>query len=334
MTRFFSFLVASQRFTGDNGLMDSQTKAKRFLPFVGLIVFCLAFYLLYRAIRQYDSREIVESLYAVSLPHLVLGALFAAGSYFSLTFFDFLACRYIDAKLPYRRIALASFCALSIGHTLGLAAVSTGAIRYRFYSLWGISSGDVAKIIAFCAMTVGLGLNTLGGVALLLQSEIAAKILGLSQGLALAVGGVCVALTALYVSVAAMLRRRLIGRIAMPPLNLALAQITAGTINFGFVAAALHQMIRSTSDTGYLTVATVYILGNVASLISHVPGGLGVLETVVIYLVPQASVVGALVAFRVIYYLVPFAIGASVFAVHELAERRRARVPAPASLER
>jgi glycosyltransferase 2 family protein len=90
-------------------------------------------------------------------------------------------------------------------------------------------------------------------------------------------------------------------------------------------------MLLSTTDVGYLAVATVYVLANAATLISHVPGGLGVIEAVVIYLVPQASVIGGLVAFRVIYYLVPFIIGATLFAAYEVAQRRRANAPSATS---
>lgn len=300
-------------------------KSKKLLLLFGLVVLCVTAYLLYQALSQYDTEEIVESMFAISLPHLALGALFVAASYFSLLLFDTLAVRYIGAKLSYRRIALASFSALSIGHTLGMAAVSSGAIRYRFYSRWGIRAGDIAKIILFCAMTVGLGLNTLIGLTLLLQADVAAKLLGFSATVALALGAGCLTLTMLYMGLAAVLRRPLVikrWKISMPPLKLALAQIFIGTMNFCFVAAALHQMLLSVTDTGYFAVATVYALGNVATLISHVPGGLGVFETVVIYLLPRAAVIGALVAFRVIYFLVPLAVGAPLFAAYELAQRR------------
>ena len=292
----------------------------------GLVVLCVSAYLLYQALSQYDTEEIAESMFAISLPHLALGALFVAASYFSLMLFDTLAVRYIGAKLPFRRIALVSFSALSIGHTLGMAAVSSGTIRYRFYSRWGIRAGDIARIILFCAMTVGLGLNTLIGLALLLQPEVAAKLLRFSEAFALALGAACLTLTMLYMGLAAVLRGPLVIKrweISMPPLKLALAQIPVGTMNFCFVAAALHQMLLSVTDTGYFAVATVYALGNVATLISHVPGGLGVFETVVIYLLPRAAVIGALVAFRFIYFLVPLAVGAPLLAAYELAQRRR-----------
>jgi uncharacterized membrane protein YbhN (UPF0104 family) len=310
--------------------MQRQT----FLALFGLTVFCIAVYLLQRALSAYDPVEIVGSILAISLPRLVLSALFVASSYLALTLCDTLAVRYIGAKLPYRRIALASFSALSIGHTLGLAAASTGAIRYRCYSRWGISAGDVAKIILFCAATAALGLNTLIGLALLLQAGVAVKMLSLNPAVAIALGTVCLAGTALYLGLAAVMRRPLIMKrweIAMPPLKLALAQIAVGSINFCFVAAALYQLMPPASDIGYIEVATVYVLGNAASIFSHVPGGLGVLEAVVIHLMPRASVVGALVVFRVLYFLVPFVIGATLFTAYELGQRRSASRAASAA---
>jgi hypothetical protein len=301
-----------------------QRSIKRFLPLFGFIVFCIAAYLLHRALSAYDPAEIVESIFAIPPPRLALGALFVAGSYFSITLFDALAIRYIGAKLPYRRIALASFCALSIGHTLGFAAASSGPIRYRFYSRWGIDPGDIAKIIVFCAATAILGLNTLLGLALLLQADVAAELLGFSQATVLALGGACVALTGLYVSLAAVLRRPLAikqWKISMPPVRLALAQIAVGAMNFCFVAAALYQLMPPAARVGYFAVTSVYVLANLASIVSHVPGGLGVIEAVVIHLMPEASVIGALVVFRVIYFLVPLTIGAALFAAYELAAK-------------
>jgi hypothetical protein len=301
-------------------------KYKRFIPLFAFGVFCIAAYLLYRALSAYDRAKIVEAIFAIQRPSLALGALFVAGSYFSLTLFDTLAIRYVGAKLPYRRIALASFTALSIGHTLGVSAASSGAIRYRFYSRWGMGAGDIARIILFCAMTAGLGLNTLMGLALLLQTNVAAKLLGFSQAGAIALGAACLLLTALYVALAAVLHRPLAikrWKIPIPPVKLALAQISIGTIDFCFVAAALYELFPAIVAVGYFAVATVYVLANVASIVSHVPGGLGVLEAVVIHVLPEVSVIGALVVFRFIYFLVPFAIGAVLFAACELMQRRR-----------
>jgi hypothetical protein len=64
-----------------------------------------------------------------------------------------------------------------------------------------------------------------------------------------------------------------------------------------------------------------YVAANTAAILSHVPGGLGVIEAVVLSLVPGANVVGALIAFRVVYYLIPFVIGSVLFAACEILRR-------------
>lgn len=302
---------------------------KRWLaPAIGVAAVAFAALLLHRTLSQYSVAEILASLTEIPSGRIALAGLCAAASYLCLTGFDFLALRYVGSTLPYRRAALASFCSLSLGHNIGFAALSSGAIRYRFYSRWGVSGANVAKIILFCGLTVGLGLATLGGVALLLRPDLAAKMTGLAEGAIVALGLACLAAVAGYVALAAFVRKRLRIRkwtLEMPPLRLALAQIAIGPINFAFVAGCLYHAIAGLSEVVYIPVATAYVIANVTALISHVPGGLGVIETVVLYLLPGAQVVGGLVAFRVIYFLVPLAIGAPLFGVSELVLKKSKR---------
>jgi glycosyltransferase 2 family protein len=81
--------------------------------------------------------------------------------------------------------------------------------------------------------------------------------------------------------------------------------------------------LASAADAPYLAVASVYVIANVTSLISHVPGGLGVIESVVTFLLPGTNLIGALLVFRFIYFLVPLALGSTVFAITEIVFRRR-----------
>src|SRR5690554_7902328 len=97
-----------------------------------------AAYMIYRAVREYSLEEVVASLGTIPALHIAGALSFAALSYLCLTGFDYLALRYAGKPLAYRRAALASFCRLSIGHNIGVAALSSGAIRYRFYSRWGL----------------------------------------------------------------------------------------------------------------------------------------------------------------------------------------------------
>ncbi len=305
------------------------------MPALALAIVCLAAFLLYRTLSTYSLAEIESALRSIPLKRIGLMVCFAAASYLCLTGFDWLALRYVKRAIPYPKVALASFCSLSLGHNIGFAALSSGAIRYRFYTRWGATAGDVAKIIVFCGMTVGLGLAVLGGCAILLRPELAARISGLPQGVMTSLGAALLALAALYVALSG-LRQKPVHlwkwRIEIPSLRLALAQAVIGPINFAFVAACLYQALSAVQDVPYLEVAAVYVIANVTSLVSHVPGGLGVIETVVLYLLPGANVIGALIAFRAVYFLLPLAIGAPLLGITELV-LKHSKAPAPKSAD-
>ncbi len=74
-------------------------------------------------------------------------------------------------------------------------------------------------------------------------------------------------------------------------------------------------------------VVGVLLLAAVAGVITHIPAGLGVLEAVFVallsYQMPQAELLAALVAYRVIYYIVPLAVAALAYLVIEVRGRTR-----------
>jgi uncharacterized membrane protein YbhN (UPF0104 family) len=298
----------------------------RWLPhLLGAAAVALAAFLLHRTLSTYSIDEIYTSIASIPAARIALSVLFAAASYACLTGFDWLALRYVGKQLPYRYVALASFCSLSLGHNIGFAALSSGAIRYRFYSRCNVAIGDIAKIILFCGVTVGLGLTVLAGGTLLLSSALASEMTGLPQSLILVIGLGCIVAAGGYVALAAFVRTTLKLRkwsIQLPPWQIALAQLAIGPLNFVFVAACLHQALAGLAEVTYLQVATAYVVGLAGTLITHVPGGLGVIETVVLFLIPERELIGGLVAFRVIYFLVPLCIGAPLFARTEHASRR------------
>jgi uncharacterized membrane protein YbhN (UPF0104 family) len=299
----------------------APSHAWRFLPYaIGGAAFILAATLLGRTLAQYDAAEIVDAFFAISASNILLALSCAALSYFCLTWFDWLALRYVERPLPYRRAALASFTALSLGHNIGFSGASSGAIRYRFYSRWGLSLGEVAKLVIFCGLTVALGLLTLGSLTLLADPSLGARMTGLPTSGVLAIGTGGIILLAGYLLSSALLRRPvavLRWQIGVPPLPLACGQILVGTANYLCVAGCLYSLLRQSSDVSYVTVASTYVVANVASLLAHVPGGVGVVEAVVSYILPGASVIGALVMFRVIYYLIPLPAGIVSFVLSE-----------------
>jgi uncharacterized membrane protein YbhN (UPF0104 family) len=296
---------------------------RRYLGYaIAVAATALAFFLLYRTLSQYEWPELVSAVTSVSVERMLYAIGFAALSYLCLTGFDWLALRYAGHPLSYPRTALASFTSLSLGHNIGLAALSSGTIRYRFYSRWGLGAEEVAKVILFCGFTVGLGLSILGGIGLFANADLAAGVIGVPRGTVLVIAVACLAWPVAYVALCFLLPGRALRlrgrRLEMPNVRLALGQVVIGPLNFAFVAAALHQAIASLEQVPYLEVAAVYVSANVATLITHAPGGLGVIESVVLYLLPSAQLIGAVLVFRFVYFLLPLLLGSILLISSEL----------------
>ena len=75
-------------------------------------------------------------------------------SYLILTGYDALALRYLGRPLPYRRTALASFLGYAFAHNIGLSVLGGAAPRYRLYAAWELPPVEIALLIGFTARDV------------------------------------------------------------------------------------------------------------------------------------------------------------------------------------
>nr|CAD6597527.1 lysylphosphatidylglycerol synthetase family protein [Rhizobium sp. Khangiran2] len=301
---------------------------RRVIKILVALAIVVAAFLVYRSLGRYSVEEIRLSVASIPQQRLLFAFAFVVGSYTCLSGFDWLAVRYAGHALPYRQVALASFCSLSIGHNVGMAALSSGAVRYRFYSRWGLSGEQVAKVIIFCGVTVGLGLVTLAGLALTITQGRGGDLLGINEVTAVTLGCICLLVPTLYLLICWRVERPLIlyrWSFQPPSVWLALGQIAVGTLNFACVAACIHQLLLGISAVNYLTVATAYVTANIAALISHVPGGLGVLEATILGVLPIDASIGALVVFRILYFFVPLMVGVPTLVASEAYFRRQPR---------
>jgi glycosyltransferase 2 family protein len=88
----------------------------------------------------------------------------------------------------------------------------------------------------------------------------------------------------------------------------------------------MHQLLAVATNAPFWTIANAFVLANVAALISHVPGGLGVIEYVILSFFPGTNVFGPTLVYRTLYYLLPLAIGIVVFLLTAVRWKRALRL--------
>jgi phosphatidylglycerol lysyltransferase len=286
---------------------------------------------LYRHLHDHPWSQLGADLAALGPGPVALALLATLASYGALTGYDALALRYVEHPLPYRRYAAASFVATAFGNSLGASAVVGAALRARVYSAWGVPGFAITRIIGFNLVTLSLGSMLLAAAGIAAAPHRVAASLHLPTAGALALAATLLAAVVGYLAwsgtgkPASGLRG---WRIDRPSRPLALAQLALSTLEWLTMAAVLYVLLPGEVDIGFGTFAAMFVVATAAGLLSSVPGGLGVFESVLVLAlggaVTPTQLVTALVAYRLVYFVAPLAAAAVLLAVLE-SQRDRAR---------
>ena len=297
-------------------------------PLASLLVFAAVAYVLHREISHLHVRDIVRHL--SSIPRSAVGAALAltALSYLFLSFYDVLAMRYIRKAIAYGRLLFTSFVAYAFGHNLGLAAFTGAAIRLRLYGAVGLTAVDVVTAQVFCSLTSAISLAALGGLSLALEPHKLGHAIHLNHMWARAIGVILLAAVGAYVICSAIIRTPIEIRgwqLRMPRPTLALSQVVVGLVDLSIASTILWVLLPPEANVTYVQFLGAYAAAVTAGLISHVPGGIGVFEAVIILALPQvppSQLVSSMLVYRAVYYLVPLVFAALMFGANEIEARR------------
>ena len=323
-------------------------RSLRHIPaLLGAVLLFVALYAVQREFRHLELDEVGQALEAIAPWSLALAFLFTVLSYAGLTLYDRLGTIYAGHKVGYRRVAFASFCAYALSHSLGFAVVSGAAVRYRLYAHWGLTPGQIARVVAFCSLTFGLGGMVLGGAILFIEPR-AVPFFGdhLPLVVMYGFGALLWGIVAGYVGLA-----RLVGtirpfghRIELPGFRMALAQVALATADVALTATIFWVLVPHAPRLTWLTFLGIYVAAYSAGLAANVPAGLGVFDSAVLFglapFLPAPRIVAAIVVFRLYYYVIPLFLAGTMFAANEALLRggavfgRFARLPLLRSLAR
>ena len=297
---------------------------------MALLVLILALVVLREELREYRYHEIVQAARRIPARRILVAALATVLSYATLVLYDALALRYVRRPLPLRRLAFGSFIAYALSQTLGFPLLTGGSVRLRFWTAWGLSASEIAQGIGFAGTTFTLGLVALGGAALLAEPVPNTEFLGISLVALRPIGAVLVLGALAYVTWAIIRGGRVIRlwgwEFAIPSGRQAVAQLGVATLDWAVAAAVLYALLPASQPLSFVTFAGAFVLAQVLGVVSHVPGGLGVFETIMVLLlrgnVPADRLLGALVVYRIVYYFAPFVAAVLLLSSYEALRRR------------
>jgi uncharacterized membrane protein YbhN (UPF0104 family) len=307
-----------------------RTSLRHLPALLGVLLLVGAVYVVQREFHHLRLEDVASSLAAIPARALALSFGFTVISYGVLTFYDRLGTIYAGHKMSYGRVAFASFCAYALSHNLGFAAVSGAAVRFRLYSHWGLAPLQIGKVVAFCNLTFALGGLVLGGAILLFEPTAVpffgehlpvSALRGVGAAMWLLVGG--------YVLLARIVGSvRLFGHeVQFPQIGMAGLQVLLATGDVAVTAAIFYALLPPVPGLTYVRLLAVYVTSYTAGLATNLPGGIGVFDgAMLLGLSPYldaAQIVGAILIFRLYYYVIPLFLAGSMFAGNEVLLRGR-----------
>jgi len=298
---------------------------KKVLSWSGLFFFALAAYMLYVQLSKYEWEDIKDALLSIPMRNLWYACLASFFGYVALSSYDFLALKYIKKKLAAWKWIFVGFIGFSVSNNAGHAIVSGGAIRYRLYTRWRFSGTDIVKMVTFSGFTYLVACFFLIIIGYLITPDHAFGDGSVSKVTTQLVTLLSVVGLLGYFALSIWYKKPLNIKgveLDMPRPKMAFAQMIIGAADIIMDSFVLYFSLIPFVDIPFETFMGVFIIAKVLGVFSQVPGGLGVFEGLFMYIIPgehnQAMLFGALIAYRIIYYLLPLVISAIALVSYEL----------------
>jgi phosphatidylglycerol lysyltransferase len=310
--------------------LTRKWRLQRIAPVLGLALFGAALWVLHNALRDFRYHDIAHQFQALPASRVIIAVTLTALSYLVMTAYDHLAITYIGHPLSAGKVSVTSFISYAFSNNIGMSLLTSGSIRYRLYSAWGLSTDEIAKVVAFTTLTLWLGIIGAGSMVFLIEPQAVPALPHLPAGSLWGLGLLFLAMVLGYLLLVSWRRTpfQLLGwSLKLPSLPLALGQLVVGALDWIIAGSVLYCLLPAAIDISFFHLLGIFLLAQVVALISHVPGGLGVFESLIVLSAPQAptdTLLGALLMYRAVYYLLPLAIAALLVGGNELLQKKTA----------
>jgi uncharacterized membrane protein YbhN (UPF0104 family) len=307
-----------------------------------LVVAALAGYVLFRTFQRISLGAVIANMRATPPATLLLAAACAAGAFSVLAAYEVAVVRYVKHCIGRAKPVMTALIAFPLGHAVGQAVLSGSALRYRMYAPAGFSAMEVGATVLLCGLPYALAFGLLLDLALVFGAGPLAPLFHISSEWLLALGCVGLVKDAGYLLFVRLRKApiRLGGwAVSLPTMRMTLLQVAVGALDILLIASVLYLLLPDAAQIAFLPFVAVYLASVMVGVVSHVPAGLGVLESMLLLLlphVPPEQLLAAVLLYRVIYEVIPLLLALTLWGGYELIanDGARMRLMRPSAAER
>jgi glycosyltransferase 2 family protein len=270
-----------------------------------------------------DLVNVKDALNEVTIGGIILSLSLTSLSYIALISYDLVALWKMGVKLPIRIVFLTSFSSFACSFNLGFPIITGLGLRLHIYGREEITTSHIAHLSLINGITFWIGICGSLGISLINSSDFLTLVDRLPKNIHIMAGAILIISLSLYYLWISIRNRTVSFKntfFSFPEPKITVAQCIIGISEVFAASAALYVLLPQNNAYNYMDFTVLYVISCVAGIISHVPGGIGVFETVMTQAgskISDVNILGSLVAFRAIYYFLPFCISMILVAINE-----------------
>ena len=290
---------------------------------VSVLLAGIAAWVLWRTFQRIQFADVLQQIVNVPRGTLAAAALCAIGAFATLASYEIVVVRYVKHCIGRAKPVITALIAFPLGHAIGQAMLSGGALRYRMYTPAGFTATEVGATVLLATLPYALAFGLLLDISLVVAAETLEPMFRVSSEWLRALGCVGLLKDAGYLLLVTLRRKpvRLGGwQVNLPRPAMTALQLVVGTIDIVLVSSVLYLLLPETAGVAYLPFLAAYLASILAGVLSHVPAGLGVLESMLLLLlpdVPPEQLLAAVLMYRAIYEIIPMLIALGLWASFE-----------------
>ncbi len=299
---------------------------------VSVLIGSLALWVLYRTFQRISLADVLAQMRAVPLHTLFMAALCAVAAFTILALYEAVVVRYVKDDIGRAKPMITALIAFPLGHAVGQAMLSGGAIRYRMYSPAGFTAMEVGATVLMCNLAYGLAVGLALDLSLVLAADRLAPLFRVSSGLLVLLGCIGLAKDVGYALLVIFRRAPVRFRgwsFNLPTPAMTALQYVVGVSDVVLISSVLYLLLPDSIQLGYLPFVAVYLASVLVGILSHVPAGLGVIESVLLLLlpdVPPEQLLASVLMYRVIVEIIPLLIALALWGSFETFARDGVRL--------
>ena len=307
--------------------MNRDRLTRWLYPSLGFFLLIFSLYILNQELGKYNLEDILQSLALISDRQILYAFCFTILGYLVISSYDLIAFVQLRYKLKIKRILFTTFVTYAVSNTTGFTLLIGGGIRYRFYSRWGVPARKIAKIIALGNITFWIGLLTLSSVSFITNPVQLPNSINIDRSILRLVGILALSTLFIYLYCCKTRKKFRIGSkiINFPRIVISISQIALFSLDWALAAAVLYSLVPDYLDKSYVGIFNIYLLTMSASILSNIPGGIGIFETIIIFLLPKSistpDILSSLLVYRAIRFLVPLSTALFLLCCFELRQK-------------